>query len=56
MRAYEKQGGICPICGQHFEYEEMQGDHIVPWSKGSRTIDENLQMLCQKCNNDKSSQ
>lgn len=40
---------------QHFEYEEMQGDHIVPWSKGGRTIDENLQMLCQKCNNEKSS-
>lgn len=56
MRAYEKQGGICPICDQHFEFDEMQGDHIIPWSKGGRTIDENLQMLCQKCNNDKSSQ
>lgn len=55
-KAYEKQGGICPICGQHFEYGEMQGDHIVLWSKGGRTIDDNLQMLCQKCNNDKSSQ
>ena len=53
-RAYEKQGGICPVCGQHFEYEGMQGDHIVPWSQGGRTVDENLQMLCQKCNNDKS--
>ena len=49
-RAYEKQGGICPICGKHFEFEEMQGDHIVPWSKGGRTIDENLQMLCSTCN------
>ena len=56
IKAYEKQKGICPICGQHFELEEMQGDHIVPWSKGGRTIDENLQMLYQKCNNDKSSQ
>ena len=55
IKAYEKQKGICPICGKHFAYEEMQGDHIVPWSKGGRTIDENLQMLCQKCNNDKSS-
>lgn len=55
-RAYEKQGGICPVCGQHFEYEEMQGDHIIPWSQGGRTVDENLQMLCQKCNNDKGNQ
>lgn len=32
--------------------EEMQGDHIVPWSKGGRTIDDISKMLCQKCNND----
>lgn len=50
IKAYEKQKSICPICGKHFEYEEMQGDHIVPWSKGGRTIDENLQMLCSTCN------
>ena len=28
--AYESQKGICPVCGGHFEYEEMEGDHIVP--------------------------
>lgn len=50
-KAYEKQKGTCPICGLHYELEEMQGDHIVPWSKGGRTTDENLQMLCCKCNN-----
>ena len=55
-RAYQKQGGICPMCGKHFEYDEMQGDHIIPWSKGGRTVDENLQMLCKQCNNDKRDQ
>lgn len=54
MRAYERQKGICPRCNQHFEFDEMQGDHIVPWSKGGKTSDDNLQMLCRKCNNDKS--
>lgn len=52
-RAYERQNGICAKCNEHFEFEEMQGDHIVPWSQGGRTIDENLQMLCSICNNDK---
>lgn len=33
-----------------YAYNEMQGDHIIPWSQGGRTIDSNLQMLCQKCN------
>ena len=51
---YEKQGGICPICGEHYEYEEMEGDHIVPWSKGGKTDISNLQMLCKKCNHEKS--
>lgn len=58
MRAYERQGHKCPSCqaeGIETEYafEDMQGDHIVPWSKGGRTVDDNLQMLCRKCNNDK---
>ncbi|MBQ3343407.1 MAG: HNH endonuclease [Kiritimatiellae bacterium] len=48
--AYEMQKGMCPRCGQHFEIEEMEGDHIVPWSKGGKTVPENLQMLCRRCN------
>jgi 5-methylcytosine-specific restriction endonuclease McrA len=52
-RIYEYQKGICKMCHQHFEYEEMQGDHIVPWSKGGKTVDDNLQMLCADCNRKK---
>ncbi len=48
--AYEQQQGYCVKCGNHFEFEEMQGDHIVPWNKGGKTIAENCQMLCQLCN------
>ena len=48
--AYEAQKGVCPVCGGHFKYEEMEGDHIVPWSKGGKTVPENLQMLCRRCN------
>ena len=48
--AYEAQKGVCPVCGGHFEYEEMEGDHIIPWSKGGKTVPENLQMLCRRDN------
>ena len=48
--AYERQKGICPMCGQHFEFEEMEGDHIVPWSRGGKTVPENLQMHCRRDN------
>lgn len=52
--AYERQKGICPRCGKHFEIEEMQADHITPWSKGGKTVTENCQMLCADCNRRKS--
>ena len=52
--AYERQKGVCPICGQHFEITEMQADHITPWSKGGKTTPENCQMLCAECNRRKS--
>ena len=52
--AYEHQKGICPKCGKYFGIEEMQADHITPWSKGGKTIQENCQMLCSNCNRRKS--
>lgn len=52
--AYAKQKGICPKCGEHFEFDEMEGDHIIPWSKGGKTTDDNIQMLCKRCNGMKS--
>ena len=48
--AYERQKGVCPKCGKKYEIEQMQADHITPWSKGGRTIAENCQMLCADCN------
>lgn len=52
--AYERQKGICPKCGKHFKIDEMQADHITPWSKGGKTTPENCQMLCADCNRRKS--
>ncbi len=51
---YERQQGICKICGKHFEIEQMEADHITPWKEGGRTIAENCQMLCRECNRRKS--
>lgn len=53
MAAYSRQAGICPICHQTFSFEEMEGDHIKPWSKGGQTVPENCQMLCKDCNSKK---
>jgi len=58
-RVWEKQDHKCPYCVKNgidteYAFEDMQGDHIIPWSQGGRTVEDNCQMLCQKCNNDKS--
>lgn len=46
---YEQQNGICPICGNHFEIGQMQGDHKIEWVNGGRTTLDNLQMVCHSC-------
>ena len=51
--AYNRQEGVCPICRLYFEFDEMEGDHILPWSKGGRTDEDNCQMLCKDCNRKK---
>jgi hypothetical protein len=50
--AYERQGGSCPLCpaNKRYELDEMEADHITPWSKGGRTSAENCQMLCLEHN------
>jgi hypothetical protein len=52
---YERQKGKCPICKKVFAFEEMEADHIVPWSKGGKTEPKNCQMLCRLDNRTKSS-
>ena len=51
---YERQNGVCKICGKVFKIEEMEADHITPWRDGGRTIADNCQMLCRECNRRKS--
>lgn len=47
----------CKICGNSIRNEPnllLEVDHIIPLSKGGKTVKENLQTLCWKCNRTKS--
>lgn len=52
--AFERQKGICPVCGNLFEIHQTEADHITPWHLGGRTIADNCQMLCKDDNRRKS--
>ena len=55
QKIYDHQSGICVRCEKGFLIHEMEADHITPWSKGGKTTEDNCQMLCRKCNRQKSS-
>lgn len=48
---WNRDAGKCVYCGST---ENLHLDHIIPFSKGGATNVENLQLLCQKCNLEKS--
>ncbi len=50
QRIFERDGFACKKCGAT---EELEIDHVHPWSKGGSEKDENLQTLCWDCNNEK---
>lgn len=45
----------CQQCGKYMpDGVGLQIDHIIPVSKGGKSIESNLQVLCSKCNGSKS--
>ncbi|MDR3327744.1 MAG: HNH endonuclease [Prevotellaceae bacterium] len=59
QKVYEKQKGICPLCDganatKKWQLNEMEADHITPWSASGKTTEDNCQMLCKDCNRRKS--
>lgn len=42
-----RDGGRCRKCGST---QDLQYDHIYPYSRGGRATVDNIQLLCKKCN------
>lgn len=50
---YERDEGICHICGIAVDFEDYEIDHIVPVSRGGGSEPENLATSHRRCNRKK---
>lgn len=48
---YARDGGKCQCCGS---FENLEYDHITPYSCGGSSDVSNIQLLCRMCNRSKS--
>ena len=48
---YSRDGGVCQCCGSS---QELEYDHITPFSCGGLSEASNIQLLCFTCNRSKS--
>jgi len=51
QRVWQRYGGKCAECAA-MDYLEF--DHIVPVSRGGSNSEQNVQLLCRRCNLQKS--
>jgi 5-methylcytosine-specific restriction endonuclease McrA len=48
--------GRCHYCGETFKPGELTLDHVVPVSRGGRSVRGNVVTACKACNTDKRAQ
>ena len=55
LAAWAEQDYKCAGCGKEITRGEIEADHILPVKGNGKTAKDNLQILCDDCNGDKSS-
>lgn len=56
LNIFRRDGGKCQYCGKNFPKSEFTIDHVIPRSRGGRSIWENVVCACSKCNRKKGGQ
>lgn len=50
FRVLKRENQVCRKCGQPVADNDIHFDHIIPWSKGGSSDENNIQLLCSECN------
>lgn len=50
-----RSSGICHYCGERFKPAQLTMDHLIPISRGGRSIKANVVPCCKECNTRKHS-
>jgi 5-methylcytosine-specific restriction endonuclease McrA len=49
-QVFNKQNGICAMCGKRIYFYDFTVDHIIPVSKGGKNTLDNMEAMCYTCN------
>jgi len=49
----KRSSGVCYYCGNRFKPTELTMDHLVPLTRGGKSVQGNVVPACKECNNKK---
>jgi 5-methylcytosine-specific restriction endonuclease McrA len=55
LEVWERDRGVCGICGKWVDFDKFTIDHIIPFSRGGWHCYNNVQIAHGRCNNRKGS-
>jgi len=50
IRVVKRDNGVCQICRKNIPENNYEFDHVIPWSKGGSSDENNIRLLCKRCN------
>lgn len=54
LKVFRRDNCVCQICGKNIPLDEINYDHLIPWSKGGSSDESNIRILCEYCNKKRS--